>query len=234
MYKIQYNKETSEQYGLVFNGYPSVSYPEDRMNTETVRYRDGDLIAGDPSYGNVEITCPFSLIVTEPREWELQFRKVKKWIRGRNDQKLSFTFEQDRYYMVKKAMIDSAERELGRYGTMDVTFSCYPYKYVVGGDHVLEDYKFVYNPYDIAHPVYRIRGEGICRLTVNGRSIQANIAQSLVINTELQIAYRLDGVDRNTAVNGDYEEIYLIPGSNRITITDGFELEVIPMWRELI
>ena len=37
----------------------------------------------------------------------------------------------------------------------------------------------------------------------------------------------------NTSVSGDYEELYLKPGENEISITQGFTLTVIPNWRRL-
>lgn len=37
----------------------------------------------------------------------------------------------------------------------------------------------------------------------------------------------------NTSVTGDYDNLILIEGRNKIEITDGFELKVIPNWRRL-
>ena len=82
------------------------------------------------------------------------------------------------------------------------------------------------------HPLsYIISGEGRCTITVNGKNMTANIGQNLTIDTELMIAYRTDGTTANTAVKGDYEDLYLQPGENQIGITRGFSMEVIPNWR---
>lgn len=88
-----------------------------------------------------------------------------------------------------------------------------------------------YNPYDICHPVYKITGNGNCTLTVNGRTMKATVGQNLTVDTEKMLAYRKDGTIMNTAVTGDYEELYLQPGENDIKITSGFTLKVIPNWR---
>ena len=61
----------------------------------------------------------------------------------------------------------------------------------------------------------------------------ANVGQNLTIDTDLMIAYRQDGTMQNTAVTGDYENLYLLPGDNVISITDGFDLKIIPNWRTL-
>ena len=47
------------------------------------------------------------------------------------------------------------------------------------------------------------------------------------------IAYRTDGIMNNTAVSGDYQDLYLREGSNQIEITAGFDLKVIPNWRSI-
>ena len=61
----------------------------------------------------------------------------------------------------------------------------------------------------------------------------ANVGQNLTIDTDLMIAYRQDGTLQNTAITGDYEDLYLLPGENVINITSGFNLSVSPKWRTL-
>ena len=41
-----------------------------------------------------------------------------------------------------------------------------------------------YNPYDMSKPEYKITGEGLCTLTVNGKTMKANVGQSLCCPTE--------------------------------------------------
>ena len=89
----------------------------------------------------------------------------------------------------------------------------------------------LYNPYALSKPIYMITGEGMCTLTVNGKSVTANVGQNLTINTDLMLAYRKDGTMMNTAVTGDYEDLWLNSGENSITITSGFSLAIIPNWR---
>lgn len=43
-------------------------------------------------------------------------------------------------------------------------------------------------------------------------------------------AYREDGVLNNTAITGDYEDLYLQEGLNEISVSSGFTAEVIPKW----
>ena len=59
------------------------------------------------------------------------------------------------------------------------------------------------------------------------------IRKNLTIDTGRKLAYREDGTLSNTSVTGDYDNLILIEGRNKIEITDGFELKVIPNWRRL-
>ena len=89
------------------------------------------------------------------------------------------------------------------------------------------------NEYKEAHPVYHISGEGKCTLTVNKNIITCNVGQNLTIDTDRMIAYRKDGTLNNADVAGDYEGMWLPPGKNTITATNGFTVTVQPKWRRL-
>ena len=77
----------------------------------------------------------------------------------------------------------------------------------------------------------KITGTGACTLTVNGKTMQATVNQDLTINTDRMISYNSQGASQNTLVTGDYEDLYLQPGDNTISITNRFTLQIIPEWR---
>lgn len=78
---------------------------------------------------------------------------------------------------------------------------------------------------------YMISGEGACVLTVNGKTMTADVRQNITIDTDRELAYRKDKTLSNTAVSGKYDDLYLQEGENEITITEGFDLKIIPNWR---
>ena len=84
---------------------------------------------------------------------------------------------------------------------------------------------------EISYPIYKIYGEGFCELVVNGKCMTSNVGQNLIIDTERKIAYREDGVLINTMVKGNYDELLLVEGENKISITAGFDFRIIPNWR---
>ena len=88
-----------------------------------------------------------------------------------------------------------------------------------------------FNAYDTCEPTYIITGEGNCILTVNGNKMSANVSNNLVINTHLKLAYKDDGTLQNTYVKGNYKDLLLFNDFNTISITEGFDLKVIPNWR---
>ena len=77
---------------------------------------------------------------------------------------------------------------------------------------------------------YKIAAEGMCTLKINGKTMTANVGQNLTIDTDRMIAYREDGTLNNTKVSGNYEDMYLQPGNNKIEFYGG-NLKVIPNWR---
>lgn len=76
-----------------------------------------------------------------------------------------------------------------------------------------------------------ISGEGQCVLNVNGNKMTVNTSGTIYIDTDRCVAYRENGDLQNVQVSGDFESLYLMEGSNSITVSDNFKCEVIPNWR---
>ncbi len=58
----------------------------------------------------------------------------------------------------------------------------------------------------------------------------ANVGQNLTIDTDRMVAYREDEPG-DTAVTGDYEDLYIPQGDVEILVSAGFDLQVTPNWR---
>ena len=63
--------------------------------------------------------------------------------------------------------------------------------------------------------------------------MQATVNGNITIDTDRMISYNDQMVGQNTAVTGDYEDLYLQEGDNTISVSTGFTLSIIPNWREL-
>lgn len=204
-------------------GYESVKVPG----------RDGTLYRRTGTVDDISIEVSVGFKVKREL-WVEQYRSLKRWLTGTGP--LSFSDDPDYFYKVKKVAIKSIERKTGRLGLAKAEFLCQGYQYLQSGnfDYPYDCLSARYNPCDVAaHPIYRITGEGKCTLTVNGKSMAAQVGQNLTIDTERMLAYRQDGTLQNMAVTGDYEELYLAPGENEVNISEGFTLLVQPNWRSL-
>ena len=146
--------------------------------------------------------------------------------------RIVYTDMEEYYFLVKKVSIDDIKKKYGIFGDITVTFTCDPVMYLQEGDVSvpISGTLRLYNPWSESHPIFKISGEGVCKVTVNGKEVSANVGQNLLINADLMQAYREDGVLNNTAITGDYEDLYLQEGLNEISVSSGFTAEVIPKW----
>ena len=224
-FSVQYKDRTSDSFGIFLYDYPEFSGAEKNYDDQSVAGRLGSLVGKDISKGNLEITCTFSVLHPS---FMAEIREIKRWLSGTGE--LILSEYPEIYYAVQKVNYGSIERELRHYGRFAATFVCTPFEYLVEGKRECEIREVLFNPYCVCHPIYRITGEGSCSLHVNGNTMSANVGQNLTIDTERMMAYRSNGELQNTSVTGDYENMYLKEGENEITITDGFDMKIVPNW----
>lgn len=233
MYDISFNDIRASSLGILAVRRPSVPAPEPRFEEITVPGRDGALISldgvnGEMIYNPITISVEFNFWA-KPSRWAEVFRAAKKWITGSGN--LIFEDDTSFFYKVLSSKISDSERTSLRIGTFTAEFLCDPYMYIANGQREMSITDASYNPYALSKPLYVILGEGMCTLTVNGNTMIANVGQNLTVNTDLMLAYRKDGTMMNTDITGDYEDLWLNPGENLISITNGFSLSIIPNWR---
>lgn len=229
MYDIMYGGMTARQNRLLIKKRPDIPSPEKNYNVYDIPWGVGKLYQDLGTVNDMEIDISLNFIA--PKElWSEIFRNARRWLLSGADQ-LVLEDDQAYYYRVKKVNIGDAERTIRKFGNFTATFVCEGYQYVRDGARKMGIDDVTYNPYDTCKPQYFIEGEGLCQLSVNGKRMAANVGQNLTIDTGRMIAYREDGELQNTEVSGDYENLWLKPGENRLAITDGFALHVVPNWR---
>lgn len=220
---ILYAGESCEQHECFLNDYPSFDGGGKVYNTYAVPGMDGELVEKTDYLGNLTITCIFS--VTSKRVMDV-VREIRRWLSGTGT--LVISDSPDIFYRVLKIEYGEISREIRTFGTFEALFVCTPFEYLQEGQREIQS--LTYNPYDMAKPIYRIVGEGLCTLTVNGYDFTANVGQSIIINTERQLAYNPDRESLNTSVTGDYTKLWLPNGNNQISISSGFQLWITPQW----
>ena len=230
MYNLSFKGENCAQYSIIPVRRPSVPAPEMRVEETEIPGMDGTLTEIDGTYENIVIPVEFNFLVP-PDQWMDAYRKAKRWLTGTGE--LILGDDQEYYYKVLFCNITSTERASRRLGNFEVEFTCFPYAFLVSGKNEYSVSEVKYNPYMTSHPIYKITGSGSCGLTVNGNTMDITVNQDITIDTDRMIAYNSEMTNQSTLISGYYEDLYLQEGQNKISITSGFNLTVIPNWRTL-
>ena len=225
-YFTAYNDTTNLDVNLLVTKRPSKPSPE--MEYEEVKVPGGKTLYREKGYKDIPIQVPFNFLSKKSSDWNKDFRVIKQWLLSKVNNKLKFSDDLEVYYKVNKVTIDTPERIMKRLGKFDVTFTCDPYVYIDEGERELST--ILYNNYLPSRPVYRIVGEGYLTLTINNKIIKANVGQELIIDTDKGLCYR-EGIINNVALEGKYEDMYLLEGENTFSWTNGFKIYILPNWR---
>ena len=229
MFKVEYNGKSNAELNI-FATRPEIPAPQFGTNEYKIPGRNGALIVRDGTVGDIEITVRFGFRCKQ-EHWNDKFNAAKGWLLYKGNGILRFQDAPKYFYKVKSVSIGNGEREVKEIGEFEAAFICEGFQYLMEGTKEYSIGEVRFNAYHTAAPVYKIAGEGVCNLIVNGKTMRVNAGQNITVDTERMIAYREDGNIMNTSVYGDYEDLYLLSGENTITITDGFEMKVIPNWR---
>lgn len=220
---------TSLDYGIRFLEFPIFKYGEENIKNVEIPGKQGTLSIHTRTYSDTIITNVLEFESSSLAEYNVKLQGIKDWLY--KTKKVKYTDAEDFFYIVKEVEISEIKRIYGYFGNIKVLFRCDPMAYFECGCYEKSLSESFFNPGIFSQPIYQISGEGMCTITVNGKEMTANISDNLTIDTELMIAYREDRTLTNTAVSGNYEDLYLQEGENTITVTDGFECKVIPRWR---
>lgn len=230
MFYFTLDGEPSFRHKITVAYRPDFPAPEPRYTDTQVPGRDGALTEFDGTYSDIPVDVEMNYI-TNPQNWHAAWREVKRYLLKGGIRELRFSDDLSFYYKCKKVVLGTNEREFRHTAAFTATFTLAPYEYLTDGKERYPYQVCAFNRYDLCKPIYFITGEGMCTLTVNGNEMTANVGQNLTIDTALQLAYRTDGSLQNTEVTGNFDELYLLPGENTITVTDGFDLKIQPNWR---
>lgn len=228
-YDVVFNSVKGSSLNILPVRRPDIPAPEYEYEEIAIPGRDG-IMTGSKRLLPIEIPVEFNF-KTDPNLWMSVFRQAKNWLKGSG--RLEFSDDEDFFFKVYFVRIEDTERTTKRLGKFTAVFVCDPYMYLKTGDreYSLSDVQF--NPYEVAHPTYVLRGyseETI--LTVNGYQVTLAVDGTLILDTDLMQAYDADGNLLNTSVIGDYADLYLKEGQNELLVSTG-GLTCIPNWRTL-
>lgn len=230
---FKYNGQMNTEYDVSVVKRPDIPSPKKKRSTVTIDGRDGDLYEEDGTYEDIDILVQMNF-KGEPDEWNEKLRRIRRWLINVTDNKLIFSDDMDYFYKVKNVSISDTKRSKKRAGRFDVTFTCDPYTYLAEGESLVTDISnVIVNLWEISKPTYHIFGNGQMALNVNGKKVTMNVQQALTVDTQLRLCYGAGNFLKNTAISGDYENLFFYPGENTISFTDGFDVQIRPNWRSI-
>ena len=226
-----FNGENAWEHGLAVTTRPALPSPQKRGDFVDVAGKSGSLFVTDNTYEDITISVSMNF-VRAPFYVGRQFREIKNWLSGSGT--LIFSDDTEVYYKVKTIELSDGKRR-GRIGVdMEADFTCEPFAYYESGSFPKSIADCLLNPYYECEPIYYIEGEGMCDLTVNGNTMTINVGQNCIVNTQLSLAYKQDGVYVLQSISGaSYEDMRLKNGMNEISVSEGFNLSIVPNWRSL-
>lgn len=228
---VTYGGITDQSVGCHAKTRPSVPAPVRRVSASTVAGMDGSYYDTDEAFEDIAIQITFSFSNPNRNQWHTIYRAIKAWLLSGLNGDLAFSDDPGFHYRVKSVVINSTERIAFTIGEVSATFICEGYTYVDGGDIAIPLQANLQNDYSVSKPIYQITGTGQCTLTVNGKTMVATVNQNLTIDTERMLAIQDGSTWVNTMVTGDYQDLWLQPGMNSLSITSGFTVTLKPQWR---
>lgn len=229
MSDFEYNNRKASEFRVYMKAFPSIPVPQKRYSEVEVSGKDGKYLE-ENGYEDIAIPLELNFIIKDAK-WHDRVRQIKNWLLENMNRELIFEDDAAFFYKVKKVELGEIEHTTRRIGNLTVSFTCEPYTYLRNGKVKMKSEEAEQNPYLLCKPVYYVQGEGLCIINVNGKNMEANVSGNLIIDTERMLAYREDGTLGNTKITGEYEDLYLKPGRNRISVSPGFVLQVKPNWR---
>lgn len=234
-FNVTYNGVKDVTAGVHATARPAIPSPMPRADVITIPGQPGDVYLYE-STNDIIIPVTFNWVVKNTEsDFHAAFRNFKSWIYSHGSGELSFSDDPATFFKCKFVRVVETQRPSKRIGQATVEFTCEPFTYLVYGktggflpDIAVEG--IVGNPYNVAaHPVYVLTGSGACTLTVNGKTFAVNLTDRATINTDKMTIQgaNLSWVDSI----GDYEDLYLNPGENTVSVTEGFQCWITPHWR---
>lgn len=202
--------------------------------------RDGDLIAGNGRFPNVQVTYSVFVPAKTISELSRKITAVKAWLYSGLDSyhTLSDTYDTAFFRHAVYAGKLNIEDEMNRIGVFTISFSCKPFRYDEAGTvstTLSASGETLLNPHPfISRPIIRIEGNGKGTLTIQSEGSNAtwnfSTIDGYVEADSEQMNFYKDAEPKNDTVSGNGFPL-LYPGENTISYSGGITaVSVIPRW----
>ena len=174
----------------------------------------------------------------EYQNLETVAQNIKLWL-YKNVQytRLETSYEPNYYrlaYVAKEMTVEEIAAEL--LGTLEIEFTCHPYKYACDGEKTLTLTKEtnIFNTEGLtAYPYLKIHGTGAITLYINDRAHSfKNVEDYIEVDSALLNAYKGDVLQNNKMLTTLFPK--LVPGENKIRWAGNVsKVDIVPRWCSL-
>ena len=222
----------SIDYGIRISKEATLSAPERDVEVFSVPGRSGELVIDKGRFGPQLVTyeaffrCPDG-------ERAAYARRIKSWLLGVSGyRELADTYDRQYYRMARYSGALDIEAVGRRFGKLDLSFSCQPFRLRQDGRALRELplESTVYNPEDWpSKPYFRLYGNGDMQLVVGEAVWQfSGVSGYIEVDSDIMETHK-DLLPQNGKKTGDgYPE--LTPGWNLVKATGATKIEMIPRW----
>lgn len=227
-----FNGKSSKDFGVYISGLNTFGAPERDVDIISISGRNGDLTIDNGRYKNIDVSYPAFIF----DRFDNNIEGLRNFLLSQSGYKrLEDTYHPNEYRLAryKSGLTPKVIDELYA-GEFDLTFDCYPQRYLKSGDQTITmtAYGSLFNEYaQIAKPI--IRAYGVGSFTVGDVTVTINSADDYTdIDCELQEAYKDDlttNCNANITLN-DGVFPSLISGDNAISIDGITQLDIKPKW----
>ena len=237
---FEYKGIRSSDMGLRIESKNVFSAPKYDVDFLEIPGRDGDLIAGNGRFPNVQVTYSVFLPAKTISELSRKITAVKAWLYSELDSyhTLSDTYDTAFFRHAVYAGKLNIEDEMNRIGVFTISFSCKPFRYDEAGTvstTLSASGETLLNPHPfISRPIIRIEGKGKGTLTIQSEGSNAtwnfSTIDGYVEADSEQMNFYKDAEPKNDTVSGNGFPL-LYPGENTISYSGGITaVSVIPRW----
>ena len=219
--------------------------------------RMGELVGQTVSHSNAHV----QVILQTKAGWmtgmgssnlDALLKNIKKWVSGAEYLYITNLTgnSYDHVFEVIETTITNEVRKDNQYGQIEIDFEVFPVDYDASGitletENVTHGISF-YNTWEYAYPIYiitltgtpAVAGHGVISNNAHSGIFSFdNVTHNIVIDTRREIAYEdYNGTKTNmsASVDGNYEDLVLVKGSNIVSVSEGFTLTAYPMWGNIV
>ena len=225
-------KNSYFDFGIYVEKRPTMPSPKRRVSYLTVPGRNGSLKYDENTFEDITLAVECGIAGNVYQRID----EIKAWLLGSGENKLSFSFQNDKCYLAQVVNSIDFEVSLRKIGKFIVVFNCKPFKYATNNAPVTitsSGTNLMNTGTLMSDPIIEVFGSGNITLQVNEQVVSLiGVSGKIILNSVLQDAYDDMLQNQNIKMKGDFIELQI--GNNQISWTGNVtKLVITPNWRWL-